>query len=140
MIPRNARRTWPRFRRMVMLEPRKIIELAQGGVTADLLGCLVDRDFIALTSPTGRGLTRSAGSVPKMTSPLKTSRGNWSRHQMGRTSCPPCNTLLLMSRPLHLGLQHMSGRGLGDRQGRTSLHAAASYGDLSEVRRLLYGP
>jgi hypothetical protein len=26
----------------------EIIELAQGGVTADLLGCLVDRDFIAL--------------------------------------------------------------------------------------------
>jgi uncharacterized protein len=31
----------------------------------------------------------------------------------------------------------MSGRSPGDRQGTTSLHAAASYGDLSEVRRLI---
>lgn len=31
----------------------------------------------------------------------------------------------------------MSGHGLRDRQGMTPLHAAASYGDLSEVSRLI---
>jgi hypothetical protein len=136
------------------------IWLARGGVTDDLLGCLVTRDFAALSwysarqaamalregsherlrcallaeaiffaagrepddrmlmvsmavhyyvaeqiglvpadlfdeiascLPTGRGLTSYAGSAPVTTSSSRPLRGNWSKHQTGRTSCPPCS-------------------------------------------------